>query len=41
MIQLRTILKPADNCGAKRLRVIHGKTPKGDSCLWWFKKTVC
>jgi len=23
MIQLRTILKPADNCGAKRLRVIH------------------
>lgn len=23
MIQLRTILTPADNCGAKRLRVIH------------------
>lgn len=23
MIQLRTILKPADNAGAKRLRVIH------------------
>jgi len=23
MIQLRSILKPADNCGAKRLRVIH------------------
>lgn len=23
MIQLRTILNPADNCGAKRLRVIH------------------
>lgn len=23
MIQLRTILKPADNCGARRLRVIH------------------
>ena len=23
MVQLRTILKPADNCGAKRLRVIH------------------
>lgn len=23
MIQLRTILKPADNCGAHKLRVIH------------------
>lgn len=23
MIQLRSILNPADNCGAKRLRVIH------------------
>jgi large subunit ribosomal protein L14 len=23
MIQLRSILKPADNCGARRLRVIH------------------
>lgn len=23
MIQLRTILKPADNCGARKLRVIH------------------
>lgn len=23
MIQLRTILNPADNCGAKQLRVIH------------------
>lgn len=23
MIQLRTILTPADNCGAKKLRVIH------------------
>ena len=23
MVQLRTILKPADNAGAKRLRVIH------------------
>lgn len=23
MIQLRTILTPADNCGAKRLRVVH------------------
>ncbi|HUW21343.1 MAG TPA: 50S ribosomal protein L14 [Candidatus Bathyarchaeia archaeon] len=23
MIQLRSVLKPADNCGAKRLRVIH------------------
>ncbi len=23
MIQLRTILKPADNCGAKKLRVVH------------------
>lgn len=23
MLQLRSILKPADNCGAKRLRLIH------------------
>jgi large subunit ribosomal protein L14 len=23
MIQLRSIIKPADNCGAKKLRVIH------------------
>lgn len=33
MVQLRSILTPADNCGAKRLRVIHvmggWKRPKG------------
>jgi large subunit ribosomal protein L14 len=23
MVQLRSILEPADNCGAKRLRLIH------------------
>jgi len=30
MIQLRTILTPADNCGAKRLRLIH--VYRGTNC---------